>query len=420
MVNYKFSPTLFTIIFGLIVFITGCGTFEVGIETPASPTLLPETIPTEEIIIPSATPPPTKVPEPTPPANEDARDFPDMVSLGHLAPFGSHDIGLIVVQDEEVTVESSPVDFGLFWGYSPQTGKLAYSSEFFHGAENDRASISDLWVYDYQTGSATQWLEDNVSQAAWAPDGEHLTAAVYNPETDQIDLVLLSGPDKIRKIAECASMTFSWSPTGDKLAFVNARVWLNFGLHESCLGTYLVTFPNGISGDEWEVSQVSDFGTQETNSNHFSDSPLWVSKQNGLIYPDQPFWVVPLDGSPAFIPQTPNGEDPMEVPRLFGNLWAADLNQLIGNFDVGLSGNGGVWIYQLSEDLTEIEEYYRIGDIPSGDNSFITLVDWWNPGESILVLNGDNPDTSQYLSEVWRGPAVWSLIENRWLNSLNR
>jgi hypothetical protein len=417
MINLKFSSAFVAIILGIAILFTGCGTLEIGIETPISPTLLHETNPTEEIIIPSATPPPTAVPEPTSPANKDGGEIPDLVSLGHLAPFGSHDIGLIVVQDEEVTVESSPVDFGLFWGYSPQTGKLAYSSEFFHGAENDRASISDLWVYDYQTGSATQWLEDNVSRAVWAPDGEHLTAAVYNPETDQIDLVLLSGPDKVRKIAECASMTFSWSPTGDTLAYVNSRVWLNYGLHESCLGTFLVTFPNGISGDEWDVSQVSEFGIQETSGNNFSDAPLWATEQNALIYPDQPFWVVPLDGSPAFIPQTPNGEAPLELPRPFGNLWAEDLHQLIGNYDVGLSGNGGVWIYQLSEHLTHIEEYYRIGDIPPGDNSFTTLVDWWTPEESILVFDEDNPDTSLYLSEMWKAPVVWSLVENRWLNN---
>jgi hypothetical protein len=212
-------------------------------------------------------------------------------------------------------------------------------------------------------------------------------------------------------------MTFSWSPTGDTLAYVNSRVWLNYGLHESCLGTFLVTFPNGISGDEWDVSQVSEFGIQETSGNNFSDAPLWATEQNALIYPDQPFWVVPLDGSPAFIPQTPNGEAPLELPRPFGNLWAEDLHQLIGNYDVGLSGNGGVWIYQLSEHLTHIEEYYRIGDIPPGDNSFTTLVDWWTPEESILVFDEDNPDTSLYLSEMWKAPVVWSLVENRWLNN---
>ncbi len=139
-----------------------------------------------------------------------------------------------------------------------------------------------------------------------------------------------------------------------------------------------------------------------------------------LIYPDQPLWVVPLDGSPAFIPATPGVEDPMELPRPFGSLWAPGLHQLVGNYDAGMSGQSGVWVYQLSEDLHQIESYHRIGDAPQGDNSFITLVDWWKIGESLLVLDGDNPDTEQYLSEVWRGPAVWSIIENQWIEILDQ
>jgi hypothetical protein len=106
----------------------------------------------------------------------------------------------------------------------------------------------------------------------------------------------------------------------------------------------------------------------------------------------------------------------LELPRPFGSLWAPDLHQLVGNVDTGPAGFGGVWVYQLSEDLSQIESYYRIGDAPQGDNSDITLVDWWKIGESILVLDGDNPDTEQYLSEFWRGPAVWSLIESQWID----
>ena len=117
----------------------------------------------------------------------------------------------------------------------------------------------------------------------------------------------------------------------------------------------------------------------------------------------------------AFIPTTPDGEDPLELPRPLGGLWSAELNQLVGYYDASMSGQGGVWVYQLSDDLGSIESYNRIGDAPFEGNSFITLVDWWVPGESILVLDGDNPDTSQYLSEYWRGPAIWSLVQKDWL-----
>jgi hypothetical protein len=87
---------------------------------------------------------------------------------------------------------------------------------------------------------------------------------------------------------------------------------------------------------------------------------------------------------------------------------------LVSNYDAGLSGQGGVWVYQFSEDLQSIEYYYRVGDTPEGDNSDIVLVNWWIPGESILVLDGDNFGTSQYLNELWRAPAVWSLAERQW------
>ncbi|GAH16638.1 unnamed protein product, partial [marine sediment metagenome] len=159
---------------------------------------------------------------------------------------------------------------------------------------------------------------------------------------------------------------------------------------------------------------------------HVLDQPVWALEQNAVIYPDSPFWVVPLDGSPAFIPQTPGGEEPMNLPRPFGSLWSSQLNQLVGNVEAGPAGFGGVdemsgvWVYQLSEDLTHIESYYRIGGAPQGDNSGIKLVDWWQRGESILVLERDSPDTSQYPSEVWQGPAVWSLIENQWLEVFNQ
>jgi hypothetical protein len=176
-----------------------------------------------------------------------------------------------------------------------------------------------------------------------------------------------------------------------------------------------------IMGSSNLVSQhieVSDFSAQEFGGSHVLDQPLWALEQNALIYPDSPFWVVPLDGSPAFVPQTPGGEEPMNLPRPFGSLWSSHLNQLVGNVDSGPGGGfGGVWVYQLSEDLNKIESFYRIGEFPSGDNSFITLVDWWSVGESILVLDGDNPDTDQYLSEIWRGPAIWSLADKQWINN---
>lgn len=414
------SPRSIAFVLVIISFLAaGCETFEVGIEplTTLEPTL--ETQPVLDEPLPSTTPPQTAeiVPTETSPPEPPPPNAPDLIPMGDLAPFTSPDIGLLTLKNGQLSVEPSPVEYGILWDYSPLSGMLVYSSEFFHTSVSKNLAVSDLWVYDYQNGTAQKWLDDNVTRAAWAPDGEHITAAVFNPDTEQTDLVLLSSPDQVELLAECASTVFSWSPDGNILAYINARLWLNLGVDESCLGTYLVTFPNGISGGEWELSRVSDFKGLEFGGTHEGDRPLWASDQNALIYPDAPFWVVPLDGSPAFIPQTPGGEEPMNLPRPFGSLWSSQGNQLVGNVDFGPAGGfGGVWVYQLSADLSQIESYYRIGDTPHGDNSGIKLVDWWQPGESILVLERDSPDTSQYPSKVWRGPAIWSLSDAGWID----
>lgn len=391
------------------ILLPGCSTFEVGIETIPPPTQIPPAEPTATAKPIATEPLPT---ETEPPLIDESPQFPEIVTIAHLTPFSSGDFGVLVLEDGQLSAEPSPVQFQIFWEYTPVTGRLAYSPEFVHGSDHNNVSVTSLWVYDYATGEPQMWLEDNVIRAAWSPDGERVTAAVYNPDTEQIDLVFVSGPGQVELIAECASNLFSWSPEGTQLAYVNAISWS--GVREACAGTYLVSFPEGFTGGDHQVERVSDFGSQKLLSGWPVDKPVWALDQNALIYPDQPLWVVPLDGSPAFVPATPQGEEPINLPRPFGSLWSSHLNQLIGNVDTGPAGFGGVWVYQLSEDLRRMDNYYRIGDSPQGNNSDIVLVAWWLPGESILVLDGDNLDTSQYLNELWRGPAVWSLINKQW------
>lgn len=410
------NPLLVKIIL-LVVFsslLVACGTVEVGIETLSPSPMVSVVSPPEESPFPTETNPPSPTPEPTISPVPDSAEFPVIVSIGHLAPFAGPEIGFLVLEHGELTTQPSPVDQQLLWEYNSRNGQLLYSPDFFHASDQNNISVTSLYVYDYATDTSQMWLEDNVLRASWSPDGERVTAAVYNPQTEKIELIFVSAPGQVDVLSECASNLYSWSPEGDRLAFVNAISWV--GVKESCAGTYLVTFPNGITSPERDIQKVSDFGSQDLMGVNYQDQPIWVLDQNALIYPDQPFWIVPLDGSPAFVPATPNGEEPINLPRPFGLLWAPDLNQLVGNYDAGMSGQGGVWVYQLSEDLSRIEDYYRIGDTPQGDNSFITLVDWWLPGESILVLNGDNPDISQYLSEFWPTPAIWSLKDNVWVN----
>jgi hypothetical protein len=326
--------------------------------------------------------------------------------------FSSPDTGVLVLENGQISAETSPVDYGIFWDYSPSHGLLAYSSEFYHGSTDSRASISDLWVYDYETDTSEQWLADNVNWASWAPDGARLTAVVYNTEEEAMDLVFVSGPNQVELIAKCAFNFFSWSPNGDALAYVHKVDWS--WTQEACTGTFLVSFPNGTQAPEREVQRVSDFGSEELVSGHILDKPIWVMEQNALIFPDAPFWVVPMDGSPPFVPQTPGGEDPLDLPRPHNNLWVPARRLLIGNTEGGRIGPGGVWVYELSEDLRTIVDYYRVGTL-GGANTEITLVSWWSVGESILVLDSDSAKSDDFLNEFWGAPAVWSLIERKWI-----
>jgi hypothetical protein len=400
---------VFLLIVGFSFFGAGCATFEVGIETTNTGVPSVTNEPIEESSTPTVASQPTETAVPLEPS---VPVFPELVTVGNLTPYASSDTGVLVLQDGELTAQPSPVYHEVFWEYTPVTGQLAYSPEFVHGSDHNNVSVTSLWVYDYETGASELWLDDNVIRAAWTPDGEKVTAAVYNPDTEQIDLVFVTGPNQVEMIAECASQLFSWSPDGSQLAYVNAIFWA--GVKPACAGTFLVSFPNGISSPDREITRVSDFGSESLMSGDYNDKPIWAVDNNSLIYPDQPFWVVPLDGSAAFIPATPDGQDPLELPRLLGSFFAPDLSQLVGYYEIGMSGQGGVWVYQLSDDLLKIEEYYRIGNVPQEDNSDMVLVDWWVPGESILVLDGDNFEPSEFLNELWRAPAVWLLDERQW------
>ena len=68
------------------------------------------------------------------------------------------------------------------------------------------------------------WLDDNVIRAAWSPDGEKVTTAVYNPQTEQVDLVFVTGPDQVEVISDCASNLFSWSPDGQRTGICQCRI----------------------------------------------------------------------------------------------------------------------------------------------------------------------------------------------------
>jgi hypothetical protein len=294
------------------------------------------------------------------------------------------------------------------------TGRLAYSSEFWGpSADGSNISVSDLWVYDHLTGQSEQWLEANVGFARWAPDGIHLAVAVWNLQAQWFDLVLISGPGQARVVAECSSVQFEWHPYGDQLVYSNLIDWA--GARSECKGSYIITFSGGLGDGTFEVQQVSTFGAENQLSGHLNDRPIWALGQDVLIILDTPFWVVPMDGSPAYVPSMPGGEDPLTVPQPINPLWVPELRQLVGFVETGMGQTGGVFVYQFSEDMRSITEIVRIETQSVNDNSDLTLIDWWEPGQSLLLLDHNMALENEFLSDYWGMPVIWSLTELKFI-----
>jgi hypothetical protein len=316
--------------------------------------------------------------------------------------FGPVENELLVQRGGRLGPEAVPTYMEMVWDYSPASGRLAYSSHFYHGSVDNQTSVTNLWVYDYQTGQAERWLEDNLAWASWRPPvegetgGDRLTAALYDPERGQLVLAFVDGPDEIEIIADCASTHYSWSPDNQELAYVIEAD--SPGVSATCTGTFI------YSAEDGSTRRVSDLGSEELLNQSYDDEPIWAVEDGVLFYPDYPFWVVPLDGSPPFVPEPADGEDPMKLERMEQHLWAPEYNLLIGNVRQMLLNTSGVWIFELSDDLRTIVDQYRLEDVNDLSQEY-RLIGWWEPGESLLLLTAYNEFS------YWGIPVVWSLSD---------
>ncbi|GMR10307.1 MAG: hypothetical protein BMS9Abin28_1128 [Anaerolineae bacterium] len=315
------------------------------------------------------------------------RNVPELV----WAPFADvldETRNVLTVRPDQVGFETSPVDFALYWDYSGVTGKLAYASEFWQPARGSNRSVSDLWVYDYDTGEAVQWLPDNVSRASWSPvqpgrfTDQRLAAAIYNTEEGRYDLALVDGPGQVEWLANCTSPSFSWSPDGSQLAYTAFSIGEPGDIPEECEGVFL------ISVEDKSVTKISE--VLSLSGGWIGDRPIWAQGQDVLLFSEASnesiFWVIPLDGSGAFQieeEETRQNVGEQYLPRPMHSLWSAEHRSVIGQTE-GMLDASGVWVYTFSEDMRTIEEAYRInwGEYRHD----LVLVDWWEPGESGEVV----------------------------------
>ena len=331
--------------------------------------------------LPSATPLPTATPQPI---------IPELVWLPYAS--GAFLGDLLVVRAGVAAREPVPHEIliEIFWDYEGGSGRLAYGGWFWHAAEGTSKSVSDLWVYDYQTGSNVLWLANNVARAAWSPVPDaatgrtHIAAVVYNPQSESFDLVVLKGPGSSAVVAKHVSIEFAWSPGGQQLVFARTK---NFGTAVGVeTGLYVVSV---TAGNE---TKVSDYAYQD--SGWIGDQPVWVSNPLAMIYADSPLGVAPLDGSGDFIPAD-------DLSRPFDMLWHDTSHTLLVQIETSL-GAQGVEAWRFSEDLRMVTERFTLG--PPGED--VALVGWYQPGEVVLLA----------VAGGYGEPIFWSLNQNAPVN----
>ncbi len=345
--------------------------------------------PNAEALMPTAVPTPAPATYSSPPAG----GVPDRAWL----PFAGAGESMLVVYDNVVTREPAPARIELFWDYDGSSGKLAYAAQFWHSASGKDFSVSDLWVYDYSTGQGEHWLGNNVARASWSPvaGSGQLAVALFDTESERLDLALVSGPGQVETLVEGASRHFAWSPDGQSLAFVRDE---SSGLPSDSAGLYVIPAAGG------QAARVSDLAPQYEGAPKgwwIGDRPVWALADRALIYPDEPFRIVPLDGSGDIFPTTPSGQK-VDGFRMETMLWSPERRQLVGQADTMMGRS--VWVYEFNQDLRTVVDSFSIG---GGESADVVLIGWWEPGASVLLI-----DASTELGLYAGAPIVWSLAEN--------
>lgn len=306
---------------------------------------------------------------PTPPAESTptpaASKFPSLVWLPLFHSSESHENKVLTVRDRQGAFEPSPVEIGLFWDYSAVSGRIAFASHFWQAGSDGKTSVSDLWVYDYDSGKSEMWWSDHVVRAAFSPVVDPNTSKQYLAVVLEDDsLALFTGPNEFRILSSEFSHYFSWSPDGHQLAYMKEG------------GLFIVSINDG------QTKQLTKAVHNNINGMGSSgDKPLWIPEYQSMTYTKSPFEIVRLDDSEAFTPRTTDGQLP-EGEHADTMLWSAEKRMLVVETeDMNFTR---VSIYELSADLKTIvtSDFFET-EVTS------PVAAWWVPGESILLRNGE-------------------------------
>jgi Tol biopolymer transport system component len=270
---------------------------------------------------------------------------------------GSYGNPILTLQAGEIVYIEEPAAIEAFFDY--ENGRIAYGAEFWYAADNGIDAVTDLWVYDFATGTEELWLDGNVGRADWSLDGEVLAVALHNGVV--FDLVLVDGPNSVTKIVEDIDPFYSWSPLGTDIAFVRDGV---------------LTLTN-LDGEETPL-----VGGLYQESSWVGDTPLWLLDYGLIAYADFPVTFASLDSQDLYEPISASG-DALDVnKRPFQMLWSKTHRQMIMQYEAMFGP--AVQIFQFDEDIYTVTQIIELGDD-------MAIVDWYEPDESVIILQSGEP-----------------------------
>ena len=270
-----------------------------------------------------------------------------------------------------------PVSIGSYYGYARSTNRILMAAHWGdHGAGPGNVSVSDLSIMDLDTGQVTTLLDDNVVEAAWAPNGQDLAYILATPTTYELHWRSADGLDRL--LARDVTFTWGISPTGEAVAFTRESGY-ELPIEP---GFFAV---NVASGEEIQLSDVDKSGTGS-----ISDHPYWSHDGREVILshyggPDEARLVwARVDGSETHdLEVEAEGGEPLAEAFIPFLIWDPDGEHLYALPSVyegegGLGGLPPLVRYTLDRSTWKLIDEDHVGEA-------ILVLDWAVPGYSFWI-----------------------------------
>lgn len=307
----------------------------------------------------TTTPEPTVTQNPITMSTADPQKIPEMV-WQYQSSVNQDTPSVLAVWSGEAQWEPFPMKMTHFWDYSPLSGRVLFSNAPSHASPYNNKSVTDLWVYNYETQQVEMWYPDHVSGASLSGNihpqtgTELLAVSVYNPDY-QYDILILSKQENIITTIHNASPHFAWSPDGQWMAF--------FRLDSMAGGIFVVP---ATGGKEIKVGEMSYVRSS-------TDKPVWAQEHQAIIDNVGVLRISFIDSSDyVYLP---------EGLSAYNILWDPKTRQLLAGYEGGQDAPYEIRAFQLSEDLRSVTGEYVLAE-----NQW--LADWVIPGKTVLLANG--------------------------------